>query len=103
MRWLSDGVRLATPAQQVVFQEYVNTVTEAAGRMERLVAEIHHHVKTWPFYPMVQALMTMRGARLIVAVSVIMASAFEFGCGSPTLFTSRWVMTPWPGKKHIVV
>jgi transposase len=71
LRWLADGVRLPTPAQQVVFQEYVNTVTEAACRMERLVAEIHHHVKTWRLYPVVQALMTMRGVRMIVAVTVI--------------------------------
>jgi len=71
LRWLADEVRLPTPAQQVVFQEYVNTVTEAACRMERLVAEIHHHVKTWRLYPVVQALMTMRGVRMIVAVTVI--------------------------------
>jgi len=57
LRWLADEVRLPNPAQQVVFQEYVNTVTEAACRMERLVAEIHHHVKTWRLYPVVQALM----------------------------------------------
>jgi transposase len=71
LRWLADEVRLPNPAQQVVFQEYVNTVTEAACRMERLVSEIHHHVKTWRFYPVVGALMTMRGVRLIVAVTVI--------------------------------
>ncbi len=71
LRWLADEVRLPIPAQQVVFQEYVNTVTEAAYRMERLVAEIHHFVRTWRLYPVVQALMAMRGVRMIVAVTVI--------------------------------
>ena len=71
LRWLADEVRLPIPAQQVVFQEYVNTVTEAAYRMERLVAEIHHFVTTWRLYPVVQALMAMRGVRMIVAVTVI--------------------------------
>jgi transposase len=71
LRWLANEVRLPIPVQQVVFQEYVNTVTEAAYRMERLVAEIHHCVKTWRLYPVVQALMAMRGVRMIVAVTVM--------------------------------
>ena len=68
---LADEVRLPIPAQQVAFQEYVNTVTEAACRMERLVGEIHHYVKAWRLYPVVQALMTMRGVRMIVAVTIV--------------------------------
>ncbi len=71
LRWLADEVRLPHPAQQVVFQEYVDTVTEAAFRMQRLVDEIHHHVPLWRLYPVVQALMAMRGVRMIVAVTVI--------------------------------
>jgi len=55
----------------VVFQEYVNTVTEAACRVKRLVEEIHHYVKVWRLYPVVQALMAMRGVRMIVAVTVM--------------------------------
>jgi len=39
--------------------------------MERLVGEIHHYVKAWRLYPVVQALMAMRGVRMIVAVTVI--------------------------------
>jgi len=71
LRWLADEVRLSNPAQQVVFQEYVNTVTEAAHRMERLVGEIHHYVADWRLYPVVNALMALRGVRMIVAVTVI--------------------------------
>lgn len=71
LRWLADEVRLPDAAQQVVFQEYVNTVTEAAHRMERLVREIHHHVNQWRLYPVVQALMAMRGVQMVVAVTVI--------------------------------
>jgi transposase len=71
LRWLADEVRLPDPAQQVVFQEYVNTVTEAAHRMERLIGEIRHYVEGWRLYPVVKALMALRGVQLIVAVTVI--------------------------------
>jgi len=35
LRWLADEVRLPNPAQQIVFQEYVNTTTEAKQRLDR--------------------------------------------------------------------
>jgi len=56
LRHLADEVRLLNAAQQVVFQEYVNTVTEAALRMERILKEIHFYVKQWRMYPVVDAL-----------------------------------------------
>lgn len=71
LRWLADEMRLPDPAQQVVFQEYVNTVTDAAHRMARLVGEIHHYVEGWRLYPVVKALMALRGVQMIVAVTVI--------------------------------
>ena len=71
LRWLADEVRLPDPAQQIVFQEYVNTVTEAAARMERIMKEIHHYVEQWRLYPVVQALMAMRGVQMIVAVTIV--------------------------------
>ena len=73
VRRLSDTVCLPDPAQQGVFQKYVNSVTEAVHRMERLVREIHHYVVCWRFYPVVQALMAMRvrGVQMIVVFTVI--------------------------------
>lgn len=71
LRWLGDAVRLPNAAQQTVFQEYVNTVTEAAARMERILKEIDYYVKQWRMYPVVQALMAMRGVQTIVAVTMV--------------------------------
>jgi transposase len=45
LRWLSEVV-CATPAQQIVFQEYVRAVTEHTERLQRLEQELHEQVKT---------------------------------------------------------
>ena len=71
LRWLADEVRLPNPAQQIVFQEYVNTVTEAAHRLQRVNEQIHVFVKQWRLYPVVVALMAMRGVKMTVAVTVV--------------------------------
>ncbi len=71
LRWLADEVRLAHPAQQIVFQEYVNTITEASARLSFIVKEIDVYVKQWRMYPVVHALMAMRGVKMIVAVTVV--------------------------------
>jgi transposase len=71
LRWLADEVRCPSPAQQIVFQEYVNAVTESQHRLQRLDEQIKHFVKQWRLYPAVVALMSMREARMIVAVTVV--------------------------------
>ena len=71
LRWLADEVRCSSPAQQVVFQEYVNAVTEAQHRLKRLDEQIKIFVRQWRLYPVVEALMSMRGVKMIVAVTVV--------------------------------
>jgi len=71
LRWLAECVSLAFPAQQIVFQEYVNATTEAKQRVTRLEDEILFHTKQWRLYPVVEALMAMRGVRMVVAVTII--------------------------------
>jgi len=70
LRWLAELV-LPTPAQQVVFQEYVNTVTECTHRHERLVRMLKEHVNNWHYLPLVHALQAMRGIRFINAVTLV--------------------------------
>ncbi len=94
LRWLADEVRLPNPAQQVVFQEYVNTVTEAALRMERMVTEIHHYVKLWRMYPVVKALMAMRGVQMIVAVTMVSELGDITRFESPKQLMSYLGLTP---------
>lgn len=70
LRWLSELV-LSHPAQQIVLQEYLQTINERLARLERLVNELTHFVHQWRYYPVVKAIQAMRGVRLLVAAGVI--------------------------------
>ena len=70
LRWLTEVV-LSTPVQQIVFQEYVNTVTECTHRLERLERQLKEHVKDWHYAAVVRALQAMRGMRFINAVTLV--------------------------------
>ena len=70
LRWLAEVV-CSTPAQQIVFQEYVRAVSEHQERLQRLEAELREQVQAWRLAPVVQALQAMRGVQFIVAVTLI--------------------------------
>jgi transposase len=70
LRWLAEVV-CATPAQQIVFQEYVRAVNEHTERLQRLEQELQDHVKTWRLQPVVEALQALRGVQFIVAVTLV--------------------------------
>jgi transposase len=70
LRWLTELV-LPHPAQQIVLQEAIQTITERMKRLERLVNELENHVKRWRYYPVVKAVQAMRGVRLLVATGVV--------------------------------
>lgn len=72
LRWLSEVV-CATPAQQIVFQEYVRAVTEHTERLQRLEQELHEQVQTWRLQPVVEALQGLRGVQCTVAVTTVAA------------------------------
>ena len=60
LRWLSEVV-CPTPAQQMVFQEYVRAVTEHTERLQRLDQELQDQVTSWRLHPVVEALQALRG------------------------------------------
>jgi transposase len=70
LRWLSEVV-CPTPAQQIVFQEYVHAVTEHTGRLARLEQELHDQVQTWRLASVVAALQGLRGVQFSVAVTTV--------------------------------
>jgi transposase len=72
LRWLS-AVVCPTPAQQLVFQEYVRAVTEHTARLQRLDQELHEHVQAWRLHAVVEALQALRGVPCTVAVTMIAA------------------------------
>jgi transposase len=70
LRWLSEVV-CATPAQHIVFQEYVRAVTEQTERLARLEQELTAQVQMWRLAPVVDALQALRGIQFTVAVTTV--------------------------------
>ena len=70
LRWLSEVV-CPTPAQQIVFQEYVRAVNEHTERLQRLEQELQEPVKSWRLNPVVEALQALRGVQFTVAVTTV--------------------------------
>jgi transposase len=70
LRWCSE-VGCPTPAQQIVFQEYIRAVTEHTERLQRLEQERKDQVQTWRLAPVVDALQALRGVQFTVAVTTV--------------------------------
>jgi transposase len=70
LRWLSEVV-CPTPAQQIVFQEYIRAVTEHTECLGRLEQELTDQVQTWRLAPVVEALQALRGVPFTVAVTTV--------------------------------
>ena len=69
-RWLAT-VCFEHPAQQIVLQDYIDAVTDAEERVQRLTGQIEALVPQWSMAPLVQAFQAMRGVALINAVTVV--------------------------------
>jgi transposase len=70
LRWLSEVV-CPTPAQHIVLQEYVQTVTEQTEWLGRLELARHEQGQTWRLAPVVEALQALRGVPCTVAVTTV--------------------------------
>jgi transposase len=69
-RWL-EGIKFEIPAQQIVFQEYVDTVKQMQGRVASLEEEMRHALEVWSLAPVVTGLMALRGIDIITAMTVV--------------------------------
>jgi transposase len=56
-------------AQQIVFQEGIDVIEDAAQRLRRLDEQLAAIVPTWSIAPVVEAYQAMRGASFLVAVT----------------------------------
>ena len=68
LRWLQEQ-KFDHPAHQIALQEMVEGVRIAKERVERLERVIEEFVPAWSLSAIVQALQTLRGVDLIVAVT----------------------------------
>jgi transposase len=69
-RWLAD-IKMPHPSQQIVLQEYIDTLTQNRLQVERLTEQIRQLLPQWPMAPVVSALCSLRGVSLIVAVTTV--------------------------------
>ena len=67
-RWLARQ-SFVHPAQQIVFQEAIEAIAEAAERLHRLEQQLVAIVPDWSMAPVVAAYQAMRGVSFIVAVT----------------------------------
>lgn len=69
-RWLA-GQKFEHPAQQIVFQDAVEAIEDAAARLRRLDEQLLAIVPSWSMAPVVAAYQAMRGVSFIVAVTFV--------------------------------
>jgi transposase len=69
-RWMSD-IAMGHPAQQLVFEEYLDTIRCCTERVERLTVQLRDFVPQWRMAPVVHAIQALRGVSLITAATSI--------------------------------
>jgi transposase len=67
-RWLAHQ-SFEHPAHQIIFQEAIDAIEDAAQRLRRLEQQIKAIVPNWSMAPVVAAYQAMRGASFLVAVT----------------------------------
>jgi transposase len=70
LRWLAT-LKMEHAAQQIGFQEYLHSITEATARIARLEQARRDTLPEWSLTPLVQALQAMRGVQLIAAMTLV--------------------------------
>ena len=60
-----------TPAQQIVFQEYLRAVDEHLERLHRTQEHTQEFLPSWRLHPVVEALQALRGVQQTTAVTVV--------------------------------
>ncbi len=69
-RWMEE-VKFDHPVQQIVFQEYIDTVKAMSKRVEALDKQIGSAASESIFWPVIEGLMALRGVNLLTATTVV--------------------------------
>jgi transposase len=69
-RWL-ETVKCDHRVQQIVFQEYVDTVSALTQRVKAFDQHIESASRASVFWPVIEALMALRGVNLLTATTVV--------------------------------
>ncbi|WP_028229951.1 IS110 family RNA-guided transposase [Paraburkholderia mimosarum] len=69
-RWLEQQ-KFGQPVQQIVFQEYVDTVKALSKRIDGLDTQLERVANESVFWPVIEGLMALRGVNLLTAMTVV--------------------------------
>jgi transposase len=69
-RWL-ETVKFEQPVQQIVMQEYIDTVLACGKRVHGLDQQIARTTQESAVWPIIEALMALRGVNLLTATTVV--------------------------------
>jgi transposase len=69
-RWMEE-LTFEHPSQQIVFQEYVDTVKYMQAKLEALEQQMIAVLETWSMREVVIALMALRGVSLVTAMTTV--------------------------------
>jgi transposase len=69
-RWL-QSLKFDQPVQQIVFQDYIDSVKQQQERVKGLEKEMEKALNGWSLAPVVEALMALRGLKLVAAMTVM--------------------------------
>ena len=69
-RWF-ETVKFEQPVQQIVFQEYVDSVQAMTRRVEAFDEQIERAAADSVLWPLIEGLMALRGVKLITATTIV--------------------------------
>jgi transposase len=69
-RWFEE-VKFEQPVQQIVFQEYVDSVQAMTRRVAAFDEQMESAARDSVFWPMIEGLMALRGVKLITATTIV--------------------------------
>jgi len=69
-RWFEE-VKFQQPVQQIVFQEYVDSVRAMTQRIAALDEQMESAARDSVFWPVIEGLMALRGVKLITATTIV--------------------------------
>ena len=69
-RWL-EQTKFDHPVQQIVFQEYIDTVKAMSRRVDALDKQIESAAGESVFWPVIEGLMALRGVSLLTATTIV--------------------------------
>ena len=93
LRYLAD-IKLSHAAQQIAFQEYLEAITVASERLERLTKAMEAALPGWKREPVVRALMSLRGVALINGMTLVAEVGDLTRFDSPCQLMSYFGLTP---------